>query len=151
MNNDEAKKPAVILYAEDDDDDFLLVKDAFQESKLQTDLRRVKDGEELMNYLLRENSFKDEEKYPWPKIILLDLNMPKKDGREALKEIKSNPQLRRVPVVVLTTSRAEEDVHRTYDLGVNSFIRKPIHFDKFVDIIKTLDKYWLEINILPAN
>ncbi len=141
----------MILYAEDDDDDFLLVKDAFQESKLQTDLRRVKDGEELMNYLLRENSFKDEEKYPWPKIILLDLNMPKKDGREALKEIKSNPQLRRVPVVVLTTSRAEEDVHRTYDLGVNSFIRKPIHFDKFVDIIKTLDKYWLEINILPAN
>ncbi len=152
MNNlNKPKKPALILYAEDDEDDFLLVKDAFQESGLDTELRHVKDGEELMDYLLHQGSYQNLEESPRPMVILLDLNMPKKDGREALKEIKSNPQLRRIPVVVLTTSRAEEDVLQTYDLGVNSFIRKPIHFDRFVEIVKTLNKYWLDIVILPNS
>ena len=144
-------KPGVILYAEDDDDDYLLVKEAFEEAALHFDLRRVKDGEELMDYLLRRGAHQNAETSPHAMVILLDLNMPKKDGREALKEIKANPQLRRIPVVVLTTSRAEEDVFRAYDTGVNSYIRKPIHFDKFVEIAKGFANFWFNIATLSKN
>lgn len=138
-------KPITILYADDDEDDRLLVRDALQESRLANTIRFVKDGEELMEYLHHKNSFDDSKKYPRPGLILLDLNMPRKDGREALQEIKSDPSLRRIPVVVLTTSKLEEDILRTYDLGVNSFITKPVTFDSLVDIMKTLTKYWFEI------
>src|SRR5579859_6477247 len=111
--------PITILIADDDADDRLMINDALQESRLANDLRFVKDGEELMAYLQRTGVYKDLEKSPRPGIILLDLNMPKKDGREALKEIKADPKIRGIPIVVLTTSRAEEDVYRTYDLGVS--------------------------------
>ncbi len=144
-------KQGVILYAEDDDDDYLLVKEAFEEAGLHFDMRRVKDGEELMDYLLSRGRYGNVGEFPRAMVILLHLNMPKKDGREALKEIKANPQLRRIPVVVLTTSRAEEDVFRAYDMGVNSYLRKPIHFDKFVEIAKAFAKFWFDVATLPKN
>lgn len=144
-----AKKPVVILLAEDDDDDYLLTKEAFEESHLLNQLIRVKDGEELMDYLLRRGVFQNPDHSPWPKIILLDLNMPKKDGREALKEIKSNAVLRRIPVVVLTTSKVEEGIILSYNLGVNSFIRKPVSFQQFVEVTKVFKQYWFEVVELP--
>ncbi|MES2730861.1 MAG: response regulator [Bacteroidota bacterium] len=145
------KKPktVVILIADDDAEDRLLVQEAMEESCLTNQLAFVEDGEELMDYLHRRGKFTDKKKYPAPGLILLDLNMPRKDGREALKEIKSDPQLRVIPIVVLTTSKAEEDILRTYDLGVNSFITKPVTFSALVDIMRTLGKYWFEIVQLP--
>ena len=134
-----------ILFADDDPDDRVLVRDALEESQLDSDFHSVEDGEELMDYLCRRGEYANREHSPRPDLILLDLNMPRKDGREALKEIKADPALRRIPVVVLTTSRAEEDIRRTYDLGANSFITKPVTFDSLVEIVKTLGKYWSEV------
>jgi CheY-like chemotaxis protein len=111
----------------------------------------VKDGEELMDYLHRRGNFADPERSPFPGIILLDLNMPRKDGREALKEIKTDPALRKIPIIILTTSKAEEDILRSYDLGVNSFIRKPVQFEDFVEMVKILGRYWFEIVELPGG
>jgi CheY-like chemotaxis protein len=105
----------------------------------------------LLDYLNNKGRFEDKDKYPTPGLILLDLNMPKKDGREALKEIKNEDHLRMIPVVVLTTSKAEEDILRTYDLGVSSFITKPVTFSSLVDVMKTLSKYWFEIVELPKS
>ena len=151
MSDEDLRKQGIVLYAEDDDDDYLLVKDAFEEAGVKAELRRVKDGEELMEYLFHRGRYENSQDTPRVALVLLDLNMPKKDGREALREIKSHPQLRRLPVIVLTTSRAEEDVFRAYDMGVNSFIRKPIHFDKFVEMAQGLAKFWLEVATLPKN
>lgn len=148
---DRKGKPIVILLAEDDEDDYLLIKDALKESRLVNDIYWVKDGEELMDYLLRQGEYEDARKSPRPYLILLDLNMPKKDGREALKEIKAHPALRHIPVVILTTSKSEEDILRSYDLGVNSYIRKPVQFNEFVETVKTLGKYWFEIVELPVE
>lgn len=142
-------KPIVILIAEDDPDDRVLTKDAFEESRLLNDVRFVEDGEELMNYLENKGNYSEGADAPRPSIILLDLNMPKKDGREALKEIKNNPDLRRIPVVVMTTSKAEEDIFRSYDSGASSYITKPVTFEGLVDVIKTLGKYWVEVVELP--
>ena len=142
-------KPITILMADDDPDDQLLTKDAFEECKLANDLRFVNDGEELMDYLCRKGDFKNPEDSPRPGLILLDLNMPRKDGREALEEIKSDPDLRRIPVVVLTTSKAEEDILKSYDLGVNSFIVKPVSFEGLLEVVKALGKYWIQIVELP--
>ena len=144
-------KPITILIADDDPDDRMLAKDALNESRLANDLRFVQNGEELMDYLLRRGNFSDPAQSPRPGMILLDLNMPKKDGREALKEIKEHPDLRQIPVVVLTTSKAEEDIYRTYDLGVSSFITKPVTFDSLVEIMKVLSRYWFEIVELPPD
>jgi CheY-like chemotaxis protein len=119
------------------------------ESRLTNAVQFVENGEELMDYLHNRGNFADKEKYPTPGLILLDLNMPKKDGREALKEIKADDHLRVLPVVVLTTSKAEEDILRTYNLGVSSFITKPVSFSSLVDVMKTLSKYWFEIVELP--
>src|SRR5574340_1676975 len=119
------RKPIDILLAEDDEDDYLLIAEALEESRLANKVHWVKDGEELLDYLYRRGNYAKPEESPIPGIILLDLNMPRKDGREALKEIKSDPGLRKIPIIVLTTSKAEEDILRSYDLGVNSFIRKP--------------------------
>ena len=138
-----------ILMADDDPDDRLLVQDAFEEIRLANPLVFVTDGIELMDYLHRRGGYTDLAGTPLPGLILLDLNMPKKDGREALKEIKSDPVLRTIPIVVLTTSSAEEDILRTYDLGTNSFIVKPVTFDKLVEIIRKVTQYWLEIVRLP--
>src|ERR1022692_413666 len=119
-------KPITILVADDDSDDRDMINDAMKENRLANDLRFVPDGEELMDYLLRKGKYSSPQSSPRPGLILLDLNMPKKDGREALKEIKNNTDLKSIPVVVLTTSKAQEDIYRTYNLGVNSFITKPV-------------------------
>lgn len=141
-------KPIVILMADDDDDDYLLTKKALGESKLLNQLMRVQDGEELLDYLHRRGDY-NELNAPRPGVILLDLNMPRKDGREALKEIKSDENLRNIPVVVFTTSKAEEDIYKTYQLGVNSFITKPVTFDNLTNVMRTLGDYWFEIVELP--
>jgi CheY-like chemotaxis protein len=143
------KNSIVILMADDDEDDRLMAKEAFSEVKLLNSFYTVNDGEELMDYLYRRGKYSDPSTSPRPGLILLDLNMPKKDGREALKEIKADPNLRTIPVVVLTTSKAEEDILRSYDLGVNSFIVKPVTFESLVEVMKTLAKYWFEIVELP--
>jgi CheY-like chemotaxis protein len=145
------RKPITILLADDDEDDRLLAKEALAESRLANDLHMVNDGEELMDYLYRRGEYGVLEDSPRPGLILLDLNMPKKDGREALREIKSDVALRQIPVVVLTTSKAEEDIYRTYDLGANSFITKPVMFESLIQVMKDLGKYWFEIVELPAD
>lgn len=145
-----AKDAIVILMADDDDDDFLLTQKALKESKLLNRLVRVRDGEELIDYLMGRGEYAEAD-VERPGVILLDLNMPRKDGREALKEIKSNPDLNDIPVVVFTTSKAEEDVYRSYKLGVNSFITKPVTFDNLISVMTSLGKYWFEIVELPAK
>lgn len=142
-------QPIVILMADDDADDRMLTRDALEESRVLNELRFVEDGEELMDYLHQKGKFSDAEAAPKPGLILLDLNMPKKDGREALKEIKSDPNLRRIPVVIMTTSKAEEDIFRSYDFGASSFITKPVTFDRLVDLMKALGEYWVEFVELP--
>jgi CheY-like chemotaxis protein len=148
---DHNKKPIIILVADDDAEDRMLIKEALDESRLSNKMEFVENGEELVDYLHNRGKFEDKLKYPLPGLILLDLNMPKKDGREALKEIKADDHLKVIPVVVLTTSKAEEDILRTYDLGVSSFITKPVTFTSLVDVMKTLTKYWFEIVELPAQ
>lgn len=144
-------KPITILMADDDPDDRQLTKEAFEENHLANDLRFVEDGEELMDYLHQRGKYAAEGAAPLPGLILLDLNMPRKDGREALQEIKADPRLRNIRVIVLTTSKAEEDVLRTYDLSASSYITKPVTFEQLVEVVKTLGKYWLEIVELPPN
>src|SRR3954470_9150826 len=136
MNAD--ARPITILIADDDADDRMMASEALEESRLANDLRFVEDGEELLDYLYHRGRFAHEEDSPRPGLILLDLNMPRKDGREALREIKSDPTLRHIPIVVLTTSKAEEDIYRTYELGVNSFITKPVTFDGLVKVMGAL-------------
>jgi two-component system response regulator len=145
------RKPITILMADDDPDDRQLTKEAFEESRLSSDLRFVQDGAELMDYLHHRGPYSDPALSPRPGLILLDLNMPRKDGREALQEIKANPKLRNIRVVVLTTSKAKEDILRTYDLSATSYITKPATFDRLVEVVQTLGKYWLEIVELPSE
>ncbi|WP_372789594.1 response regulator [Paraconexibacter sp.] len=145
------EKPIVILMAEDDEDDRLMAQEALRASRLANDLRFVVDGQALLDYLRREGNYTDPADSPTPGVILLDLNMPRMDGREALAEIKSDPDLRHIPVVILTTSKAEEDIFRTYDLGVNSFITKPVTFQGLVDVMRVWSQYWFEIVELPRD
>jgi CheY-like chemotaxis protein len=142
--------PITILLADDDADDRLLTRDALAENRLANNLQCVEDGEELVEYLFRRGKYADPKKSPRPGLILLDLNMPRKDGREALKEIKSDPELCKIPVIILTTSKTHEDICRSYRLGVNSYIAKPVTFASLVDVMKTLGKYWFEIVELPT-
>jgi CheY-like chemotaxis protein len=137
--------------ADDDADDRQMTKEAFEESYLHNDLRFVEDGVELLDYLKRRGRYSDPATSPRPGLILLDLNMPKKDGREALQEIKSDPALRNIRVVVLTTSKAEEDILRSYDLSAASYITKPVTFGSLIEVVRTLGKYWLEIVELPGE
>jgi len=137
--------------ADDDPDDCVLARDALEEAHLFNTLHFVEDGEELMDYLYRRGKYAEPGNSPRPGLILLDLNMPRKDGREVLREIKADPELRRIPIVVLTTSQAEEDILRTYDLGANSFITKPVTFVSLVEMMKSLAKYWFEIVKLPPE
>lgn len=146
MKNQE--KPITILIAEDDADDRLLLKEAFEENRLANGIYFVNDGEKLIEYLYQRGEFKNA---PKPGLVLLDLNMPKKDGREALKEIKADPNLRSIPIVIMTTSKADEDIIRSYDLGVNSFITKPVSFESFVRVVKTVAEYWFQIVQLPPE
>ena len=142
-------KPIVLLMAEDDADDRLLVKEALEESRVLNDLYFVEDGEQLLEYLRREGRYAEADAAPRPGLILLDLNMPRMDGREALRAIKADPDLRRIPIVVMTTSKAEEDIFRSYDLGASSYITKPVTFERLVELMKTLGHYWIEFVELP--
>lgn len=142
------ERPTVILMADDDADDRLLAQDALAESKIPNDLRFVENGEELMDYLHKRGRF-SAASAPRPGLILLDLNMPKKDGREALREIKGHQDLRRIPVVILTTSQAHTDIERLYDLGANSFITKPVSFHALVGVMRSVGQYWFETVVLP--
>lgn len=147
----ENNRPITILMADDDEDDRLLTAEAFAESHLANNLYFVNDGEELMQYLFRKGAFTDPETSPRPGIILLDLNMPRKDGREALAEIKADADLCRIPVIILTTSKAEEDIIRSYNLGANSFIAKPVTFHRLVEVLQTVGNYWFHIVQLPQE
>jgi CheY-like chemotaxis protein len=144
-------KPITILLADDDEEDRMLTADALAESRVLNDFRVVEDGEELLDYLYARGKYSAPGAAPTPGLILLDLNMPKVDGREALREIKANPSLRRIPIIILTTSKAEEDIYRTYDLGANSFITKPVAFSALVDVMKEIGRYWIEIVELPPG
>ena len=144
-----SRRPVVILMAEDDADDRLLCRQALDESRVLNELHFVEDGEQLLDYLHHRHPFEDELVHPRPGLILLDLNMPRKDGREALRDIKADPSLRRIPVVVMTTSQAEEDIVRSYDLGANSFVTKPVTFERLVELMQTMGRYWIEFVELP--
>lgn len=141
--------PITILMADDDADDRQLTREALEDARLINDIRFVENGEELLDYLHRRGKYAAPADAPRPGLILLDLNMPRKDGRVVLKEIKQDPELRTIPVVVLTTSKSDEDIYRSYDLGVNSYIVKPVTFEALVDILQTLEKYWFQIVELP--
>lgn len=149
---DQTRKPVTILLADDDEEDRDLTRDALQDARLANDMRCVVDGQDLMDYLRRAGRYADPAvDAPRPGIILLDLNMPKKDGREALAEIKADERLRSIPVVVLTTSKDDEDIFRSYDLGVNSFITKPVTFSGLVEVMRTWTRYWFELVELPKD
>jgi CheY-like chemotaxis protein len=142
-------QPITILMAEDDADDRLLAAEALTENYLVYDLRFVEDGEELMAYLRRQGNYSLPAVAPRPMLILLDLNMPRKDGREALAEIKTDPQLKQIPIVVFTTSADQKDIYQSYDLGANSFITKPASFDDLVNVLRWLERYWFDLVKLP--
>ncbi|WP_218352830.1 response regulator [Alteromonas lipotrueiana] len=146
-----APLPINILMADDDEDDRLLTLDALKESRVLNNLYCVEDGIELLEFLRREGKYANSEDTPRPSLILLDLNMPRMDGREALQEIKADPALRGIPVVILTTSKEEEDMLRGYDLGCASYITKPVNFEGLVDLMRTLGRYWIEFVELPHD
>jgi CheY-like chemotaxis protein len=150
MNN-RSSDSIIILMADDDPEDRMLAQDALEEAHLGNEIHFVIDGEDLIDYLCRRGRHEYLKSTPLPGLILLDLNMPKKDGREALGEIKSNDRLKHIPIVVLTTSKAEIDIVRTYNLGVNSFITKPVTFDGLVEIMQALNRYWFNIVTLPPE
>jgi two-component system, chemotaxis family, response regulator Rcp1 len=144
----ERNGPIEILLVEDNPGDVRLTKEALKEGKVYSNLHTVKDGVEAMEFLRREGKYKD---VPRPDIILLDLNLPRKDGREVLEEIKSDELLKRIPVVVLTTSKAEEDVLRTYNLHANCYVTKPVDLEKFMVVVKSIDVFWLTVVTVPPN
>jgi CheY-like chemotaxis protein len=138
-----------ILIADDDSDDRMMAKEALQECRLANAVYFVEDGVELLAYLRRQGRYGQPGAAPRPGLILLDLNMPKMDGREALREIKADPELRRTPIVVMTTSKAEEDIYRTYDLGVSSYVTKPVSFEGLVEVMKAIGRFYIDIVELP--
>jgi CheY-like chemotaxis protein len=148
MSAEKFGKLVEILLVEDNEGDVGLVEEVFEETKIRNNLHVAEDGEEAMQFLHKEGKFKD---VPYPDIILLDLNLPKKDGREVLAEIKVDNTLKRIPVVVLTTSDAEKDIIKMYDLHANSYIMKPVDFDQFIKVIKSIEDFWLEVVKLPPN
>ncbi|MGF7217557.1 CheY-like chemotaxis protein [Spirosoma lacussanchae] len=137
-----------ILIADDDHDDRLFMEQALRQNGFSQTIQFVEDGEELMEYLRHEGRFLDQN-VPWPNLLILDLNMPRKNGFQALEEIKDDPKLRRLPVIVMTTSSADEDVVKTYNLGVNSFVTKPFNFSRLVEMVGALKTYWMDTVKLP--
>ena len=144
-----AKKPLTILMADDDEEDRMMTGEVLEEVSPANRLRFVRDGEELMEYLYRRGDYADPAEAPRPSLLLLDLKMPRKDGHEALREIRADPGFRSMPVVVLTSSKAEEDLRRAYELGVNSFITKPADFSGLVGVMEAVATYWFETVELP--
>ena len=144
----ERNGPIEILLVEDNPGDVRLTKEALKEGKVYSNLHTVKDGVEAMEFLRRQGKYSS---VPRPDIILLDLNLPRKDGREVLQEIKSDSSLKRIPVVVLTTSKAEEDVLRTYNLHANCYVTKPVDLEKFIVVVKSIDRFWLTVVTLPPG
>ena len=144
-------KPITLLMADDDPGDRGLTAEALKDARLINDLRFVENGEELMDYLHARGKYAPPAEAPRPGLILLDLNMPRKDGRTVLKEIKNHPDLRHIPVAVLTASEDDADVYRSYDLGVNSYIVKPVTFEAIVDMLQTLEKHWFQIVERPSD
>jgi CheY-like chemotaxis protein len=144
------RKPIVILMAEDDEDYFFFTQEAIKQFHLLNDLRRVADGEELMDYLLHRGKYNNPAEAPRPGLIFLDINMPRKTGLEALREIKSDPSLRQIPVVMLTISKDKIDIEKCYQYGANSFVTKPLGFDELVGTLKVIKDYWFQIVELPA-
>lgn len=143
-------KLKTVLMAEDDEDDRMLLRKAFSHRFEKNILHCVEDGVELMKYLRKDAPYNDESKYPWPQLVLLDLNMPKKDGRQVLREIKTDKELCKIPVIVLTTSRQQDDIENAYRLGSNSYITKPSSFEGLIDIARELENYWFKTVELPA-
>lgn len=141
----------VILLVEDDPDDQELTRRAFRACRFRNTLHVVNDGEEALDYLYRKGAFADPKSSPRPDLILLDLNMPKLDGRVVLARIKEDPEFRRIPTVILTTSSRDEDVRRSYDLGVNSYMTKPVRMDSFMQAIRDLEHYWFNLVVLPEG
>lgn len=148
MSNHQPPKPVDILLVEDNPGDADLAREALENTKLNNRLYVVDDGEKAMSFLLREGPYAE---MPRPDLILLDLNLPRKDGRQVLAEIKLNDDLKRIPVVILTTSQAEEDVIRTYDLHANCYITKPINLNQFLHVVRSIESFWLSIVILPPK
>ncbi|HXG90460.1 MAG TPA: response regulator [Vicinamibacterales bacterium] len=141
--------PLTILLADDDPDDRLLVHDALAAARVVHTLRTVGDGQELIDYLQHRGRYSDPTTAPRPGLILLDLSMPKKDGLASLAEIKANPALKQIPIIVMTTSSQDEDIARSYDAGASSFVTKPLRFQALVDVMKTINSYWFETVVLP--
>jgi CheY-like chemotaxis protein len=147
-----SRRAMTVLVADDDEDDRRFIRKAWAKDRVPEDLRFVEDGEELTDYLNHFGAYSDPASSPRPGMILLDLNMPRKDGREALKEIKADPELRQVPIIILTTSQADEDVCGSYDLGANSFITKPLTFTALVNVMEVLGNYWMDVvDLAPSN
>ena len=141
-------RPAEILLVEDNPGDVVLTKEAFAEAKISNNITVAKDGEEALDYLFKRNGY---ENATTPDLILLDLNMPKKDGREVLAEIKADENLKRVPVVILTSSQSEQDVAKTYDLHANCYVLKPIDLTKFANIVSAVENFWFSVVVLPPS
>jgi len=148
MTNQMMGKPVEILLVEDNPGDVRLAQEAFRDSKVRNTIHTVEDGVKAMEFLRKEGSYKNA---PRPDLILLDLNLPRKDGREVLAEVKQDPELRRIPVVILTVSKAEEDVLKTYDLHANCYITKPIDLEQFLQVVKSVEDFWLTIVKLPPG
>jgi len=144
-------KPVCLIFADDDENDFVLLSCAARRAQLPVTVSWVKDGIELLEYLRRQGRYSDVATYPAPALILLDLNMPRKNGREALQDIRRDPGLCSVPIVILTTSKSAEDIRLTYEAGANSFITKPAEFQRLVEIVQVLKRYWFEVAALPEN
>jgi CheY-like chemotaxis protein len=143
---DQPLKPIDVLLVEDDRGDTLMIKEAFADNKVRNRLNCVADGVEALAFLRREGEYADA---PRPDLVLLDLNLPRKDGREVLQEIKNDPELRTIPVVVLTTSEAEEDILRSYELHANAYVTKPVDFDRFIEVVRQIDEFFVEVVRLP--
>lgn len=144
--NDE--QPITVLLVEDDPGDVLMIREAFEENKVRNELHHVPDGVEAIRFLRGEDEHAGAAR---PDLVLLDLNLPRKDGREVLQEIKDDPKLRRIPVVVLTTSEAEEDILRSYDLHANAYVTKPVDFDRFLEVVKQIDDFFVTVVKLPKE
>ncbi len=144
----EAVRPIEVLLVEDDEGDVLMTREALKEGKVLNRLNVVGDGVEALAYLRREQGYTDVTR---PDLVLLDLNLPKRDGRQVLADVKTDPDLRRIPIVVLTTSEAEEDVLRSYDLHANAYVTKPVDFDRFVEVIRQIDDFFISVVRLPAS